>query len=72
VIFNRNKAAKRRASRKARHKTHQIAKRDRNDNRIKRRMAAELGVSSDEDPSHEPSWSSDATSAAVDWSDMSG
>jgi hypothetical protein len=32
----------------------------------------ELGVSSHEDPSPEPSWSSNVTSAAVDWSDMSG
>jgi hypothetical protein len=50
----------------------QIAKRDRNDNHIKRRKAGELGVSSDEDPSPEPSWSGDVASAAVDWSDMSG
>jgi hypothetical protein len=32
----------------------------------------ELGVSSDEDLSPEPSWSGDVASAAVDWSDMSG
>jgi hypothetical protein len=39
AIFNQNKAAaeKRRAARKAQYKKRQIAKRDRNDNRIKRR-----------------------------------
>jgi hypothetical protein len=58
--------------RKAQHKKRQIAKRDRNDNRNKRRKAGELGVSSDEDPSPEPSWSGDVASAAVDWSNMSG
>jgi hypothetical protein len=31
-----------------------------------------LGVSSDEDPSPEPSWSGDVASVAVDWSNMSG
>jgi hypothetical protein len=74
AIFNRNKAAakKRRATRKAQHKKCQIAKRDCNDNRIKRRKAGEQGVSSDEDPSPEPSWSGDVASAAVYWSDMSG
>jgi hypothetical protein len=30
------------------------------------------GVSSDEDPSPEPSWSGDVPNAAVDWSEMSG
>jgi hypothetical protein len=54
------------------HKKRQIAKRDRNDNRTKRRKVGELGISSDEDPSPEPSWSGDAASAAVDWSNMSG
>jgi hypothetical protein len=54
------------------HKKRQIAKRDRNDNRTKRRKAGELGVSSDEDPSPEPSWSGDVASAAVDWGNMSG
>jgi hypothetical protein len=58
--------------RKAQHKKRQIAKRDRNDNRNKRRKAGELGVSSDEDPSPEPSWRGDVASAAVDWSNMSG
>jgi hypothetical protein len=74
AIFNQNKAAteKRRAARKAQHKKRQIAKRDRNNNRNKRRKAGELGVSSDEDPSPEPSWSGDVASAAVDWSNMSG
>jgi hypothetical protein len=68
AISNQNKAAaeKRRAARKAQHKKRQIAKRDRNDNRIKRQKVAELGVSSDEDPSPEPSWSGHVTSAAVD------
>jgi hypothetical protein len=65
AIFNRNKAAaeKRHAARKAQHKKHQITKRDRNDNRIKRRKAGELGVSFDKDPSPEPSWNGDAASA---------
>jgi hypothetical protein len=74
VIFNQKLAAteKRRAARKAQHKKRQIAKRDHNDNRNKRRKAGELGVSSDEDPSPEPSWSGDVASAAVDWSNMSG
>jgi hypothetical protein len=56
----------------AQHKECQIAKRDRNDNRIKRRKARERGISFDEDPSPEPSWSGDAPSAAVDWREMSG
>jgi hypothetical protein len=54
------------------HKKRQIAKRDRNDNRTKRRKAGEPGVSSDEDPSPEPSWSGDVASMAIDWSNMSG
>jgi hypothetical protein len=56
VICNRNKAAaeRRRAARKAQHKEREIAKRDRNDDRIKTRNAAERGVSSNEDPSLEP------------------
>jgi hypothetical protein len=74
AIFNRNKAdAERwRATRKAQHKEHEIAKRDRNDNRIKRRKVAERDVSSNEDPSPDPSWSGDVASVAVEWSDMSG
>jgi hypothetical protein len=74
AIFNRNKvyAERRRAARKAQHIERQIAKRDRNHNRIKRRKAGERGISSDEDPSPEPSWSDDVPSATVDWSDMSG
>jgi hypothetical protein len=60
------------AARHAQHKKRQIAKRDRKDNRIKRRKAGEFGVSFDEDPSPEPSWSGDVASAAVDWSEMSG
>jgi hypothetical protein len=41
AIFNQNQAAveKRRAARKAQHKKRQIAKRDRNNNRTKRRKA---------------------------------
>jgi hypothetical protein len=73
VIFNRNKAVaeKHRAARKAQHKKRQITKHDRNDNRIKRRKAGELGVSSHEVSSPVPSWSGDVASAAVDWSDKS-
>jgi hypothetical protein len=68
AIFNQNKATaeKRRAAHKAQHKKFQIAKRDRNDDRTKSRKAGELGVSSDEDPLPEPSWSGDVASAAVD------
>jgi hypothetical protein len=46
AIFNRNKAAteKWRAARKAHHMKRQIAKRDQNDNRIKRWRVGELGV----------------------------
>jgi hypothetical protein len=58
--------------RKAQHKKRQITKRDSNNNRTKRRKAGEPGVSSDEDPSPEPSWSGDIASAAIDWSNMSG
>jgi hypothetical protein len=67
-IFNQNKAAveRWRAARKAQHKECQIAKHDGNNNHIERRKAGERGVSSDEDPSLEPSWSGDALSAAVD------
>jgi hypothetical protein len=74
AVFNQNQAAteKRRAARKAQHKKRQIAKRDHNDNRNKRRKAGELGISSDEDPSPEPSWSGDVATAAVDWSNMLG
>jgi uncharacterized low-complexity protein len=68
AIFNRNKDAveRRCASRKAQHKECQITKCDRNDNRIKRRKAGERGISSDEDPSPEPSSSGDVANAAVD------
>jgi hypothetical protein len=59
------------AAHKAQHKERQIAKRDRNDNHIKRLKEGERGVSSNEDPSLEPSWSGDVASTAVDWSDMS-
>jgi hypothetical protein len=74
AIVNQNKAAaeRRRAARKAQHKEREIAKRNRNDNRIKMWKAWERGISSNEDPSLEPSWSVDVSSAAVDWSDMSG
>jgi hypothetical protein len=46
AIFNQKQAAteKRRGARKEQHKKRQIAKCDRNDNRIKRRKAGELGV----------------------------
>jgi hypothetical protein len=56
----------------AQHTKHQIAKRDRKDNRTKRRKVGEAGVSSDEDPSPEPSWGGDVASTAIDWSDMFG
>jgi hypothetical protein len=74
AIFNQDQAAaeKRDAARKVQHKKHQITKRDRNNNRTKRRKAWELGVSSDEDPSPEPSWSGDVASVVVDWSNISG
>jgi hypothetical protein len=53
AIFNQIKAAaeRLRAARKAQHEERKIAKRDRNDNRIKRRKAGEHCVSSNEDPS---------------------
>jgi hypothetical protein len=68
AIFNRNKAATEKwgTARKAQHKKCQIAKHDRNDNRIKRRKAKELGVSFDEELSPEPSWSGDVASVTVD------
>jgi hypothetical protein len=74
AIFNQKQAAadKRRAARKAQHKKRQITKHDRNDNRTKRWKAGELSVSSDEDPSPEPSWSGDVANATVDWSNMPG
>jgi hypothetical protein len=58
--------------RKAQHKECEIAKCDRNDNRIKRQKAGKRNISSNEDPLPEPSWSGNMASAAVDWSDMSG
>jgi hypothetical protein len=60
VIINQNKAATERwqAARKAQNKEQEIAKRDRNDS-TKRRKAGEHSVSSDEDPSPEPTWSDD-------------
>jgi hypothetical protein len=68
AIFNQNKAAaeRQRAARKAQHKEHEIARRDRNDNRIKKQKAGQHDISSNEDPSSEPSWSGDVASAAVD------
>jgi hypothetical protein len=74
AIFNRNKVvAERRVLRTRRkHKEREITKCYRNDNRIKRQKAGERNISSNEDPSPEPSWSGDVASAAVDWSDMSG
>jgi hypothetical protein len=74
AIFNQSQAAaeKRRTTRKARHKKRQITKCGRNDDRNKRRKAGEQGISCDEDPSPEPSWSGDVANAALDWSNMSG
>jgi hypothetical protein len=74
AIFNQNQAAaeKRRAARKAPYNKRQITKHDSNDDRNKRRKAGDTGVSSDEDPSPEPSWSGDVASAAIDKSNMSG
>jgi hypothetical protein len=74
AIFNQNQAAaeKRCAARKVQHKKCQITKRDRNNSRKKRWKAGQQGVFSDEDPSPEPSWGGDVTSAAVDWSNMLG
>jgi hypothetical protein len=74
VIFNQNKAVaeRRRAPRKAQHKEREIAKRDQNDNRIKRQKVRERGFSSNEVPSPEPTWSGDEPNVAVDWSAMSG
>jgi hypothetical protein len=74
AIFNQNQAAaeKRRVACKVQHMKRQITEHDCNDNRIKRRKEGELGVSSDEYPSPEPSWSGDVASAADDWSNMSG
>jgi hypothetical protein len=74
AIFNRNKAAaeRRQAARKAQHKESEIAKRDRIDNHIKRQKAREHDVSSNEDPSPEPTWTGDEPSTVVDESDMSG
>jgi hypothetical protein len=57
---------------KAQHKELEIAKRDRNDNHIKRRKVGERHVSSNEDPSPKSLGSGDVASMAVDWSDMSG
>jgi hypothetical protein len=74
AFFNQNKEATERwrAVRKVQHKKREITKRDWNDNRIKRRKARECYVSSNEDPSPEPSWSGDVAIAAVDWSDCWG
>jgi hypothetical protein len=72
AIYNQNKATieRQRAARKAQHKEREIAKRDWNENSIKRRKAGEHDVSSKEDPSPKLSWSDDMASATVDWSDM--
>jgi hypothetical protein len=74
AILNHNKAVveRRRVACKAQHKERVIAKRDQNDNCIKRRKAGKHDVSSNEDPSPEPMSSGDEPSVAVDWSDMSG
>jgi hypothetical protein len=68
AIFKRNQAAvkRRRVARKAQHKEKEIAKRDQNDNSIKRYKAGERNVSSDEDLSPLPAWSGDEPSATVD------
>jgi hypothetical protein len=58
--------------RKAQNKEHEIAKCDRNDNRIKRRKAEERDVCSNKYLSLESSWSGDVASVAVDWSNMLG
>jgi hypothetical protein len=73
AIFNQNNAAteRRRTAHKAQHKEREIATRNRNDTRIKRRKAGERDVSSNEDPSSESTCSSDEPSVAVDWRDMS-
>jgi hypothetical protein len=57
AIFNRNKAdaERRHATRKVQHKECEIAKHDRNDNHIKRQKTGERDISSNEDPSPEPS-----------------
>jgi hypothetical protein len=74
AIFKRNQATadRRRAKRKEWHKEKEIAKRDRNDNRIQRRKAGEHHVSSNEDPSLSQPWSGDEPSAEVDSSGISG
>jgi hypothetical protein len=74
AIFNRNKAAteRRQTTCKAQHKEQEIAKRDWNDDRIKRQKEGERGVSPNEDSSPDPAWRGDEPSAAVDKSDMSG
>jgi hypothetical protein len=73
AIFNQKKAAaeERWTARKAQHKKREVTKCDHNDNRTKRQKAGGSGVSSDEDPSPEPSWSGDVASVAIDWSNMS-
>jgi hypothetical protein len=74
AILKHNQAAveRRRVERKEQHKEKEIAKCNRNGNRIKRRKEGEHNVSSNEDPSLSPPWSGDKPSVAVDWSDMSG
>jgi hypothetical protein len=74
AIFKQNQAAaeKRRIARKAQHKKRQITKRSRNDDINKGRKAGETGVSSDEDPSPEPSCNGDVASTVIDWSNMLG
>jgi hypothetical protein len=74
AIFKLNQAAaeKWRAAHKAEHKAQDIAKHDRNDDRIKCCRVGERDVSFDEDPSPAPAWGGDEPSVAVDWSDISG
>jgi hypothetical protein len=58
AIFKCNQATagRRRAERKLRHKEKEIAKHDRNDERIKRRKVGDTNVSSNEDLSPPPAW----------------
>jgi hypothetical protein len=74
AIFKCNQAAaeKRWAARKEQYKEKEIAKCDRNDNRIKRHKAGERNVSSNEDLSPPPAWSGDEPSVAIHWNDMFG
>jgi hypothetical protein len=67
AIFKRNQAAadRRRAECKEQHKEREIAKRDRNDDSIKRCKAGEHNVFSNEDLSPSPPWSGDEPNVAI-------